>query len=372
MSMPSDPRPTGQFDGILSDGNTAAGIDVSVDAGMTGLEIVRHDGSAPPMLWPYADLATAVPLTKGATEALVRCSRQPGATLFVNGWAFVDELVRRAPHLRASAVRWSVAGPWMAVAAALVALGALASYSGFSPSRTIAGFIPQKARAGIGAQVSDSLTKGHRPCTNPAGRAALDKLVERLATAAGGGERFTVQVVDWQLLNAFATAGNTIVLTRGTITKAESPDEVAGVLAHEMGHGLSLHPEAAIIRAMGLSAGAQLVFTGTSSTLSNIGVMLAQLSYNRAAEREADARGIEILRAAGISPKPLIAFFKRAEGQSGNSRLAKVMRENDMIATHPPTPERIAFISQQPAYRTTPALATPEWQALRGICGTAQ
>lgn len=355
------------FNGRYSDGRSLAASDASVSLGATGLELIA-DSAVPFAIWRYADLTTAVPLAKGASEALVRCSSEPGATLFVRDKAFVAELVLRAPQVGATSFRWRAARPWMAVAAALIAVAVLISYSGFSPSRIIASLIPHAARSALGAQAMEALTKGRRACDQPAGRAALDKLTERLARASGATEPFKVIVVDWKLLNAFATAGNTIVLTRGTITRAESPDEVAGVLAHEMGHGLSLHPEAALIRAMGLSAGAQLIFTGTSSTVSNIGVLLAQLSYNRAAEREADAKAIEILRAAGIASKPLIAFFQRVEKQTGSSRIAKTMQQNDIIATHPPTPERIAFIEQQPAYPATPALSPSDWQALRGIC----
>jgi Peptidase family M48 len=76
-----------------------------------------------------------------------------------------------------------------------------------------------------------------------------------------------------------------IIVTRGLLEKVGSPEEVAGVPAHEIGHVLELHPETAIVRAVGLAA--ELILTGSSSRLANLGILLSQLSYNRAAEREA-------------------------------------------------------------------------------------
>src|SRR6185295_12529611 len=104
-----------------------------------------------------------------------------------------------------------------------------------------------------------------------------------------------------------------IIMTRGLVQKAVSPDEVAGVLAHEIGHTLELHPEAGLVRAMGLSAAAQLVFAGSTGNATNIGLLLTQLRYTRVAEREADVHAVRILKNAQISAKGFGDFFERLE-----------------------------------------------------------
>ena len=58
-------------------------------------------------------------------------------------------------------------------------------------------------------------------------------------------------MIDWALVNAFATPGGQIIMTRGLVQKAGSPDEVAGVLAHEIGHTIELHPEAGLVQGHG-------------------------------------------------------------------------------------------------------------------------
>jgi beta-barrel assembly-enhancing protease len=101
-------------------------------------------------------------------------------------------------------------------------------------------------------------------------------------------------------------------LTKGLLDKSQSPDEAAGVLAHEMGHGIEMHPEAGIIRGIGLGAALEVMLGGTAGgSLANVGLMLAQLGYSREAEREADKHALELLKAAGIAPKGLGDFFTR-------------------------------------------------------------
>ena len=124
-----------------------------------------------------------------------------------------------------------------------------------------------------------------------------------------------------RVVNAFALPGEQIVVLRGLIEEADSPDEVAGVIAHEMGHGLELHPETGIVKALGMSAAVLLIF-GDSSSIGNWGAHLLQLSYTRSAEREADVHALRILKAADISPKGISDFFKRLEPFSTDGELA--------------------------------------------------
>jgi predicted Zn-dependent protease len=208
------------------------------------------------------------------------------------------------------------------------------------------------------------MSAGKKVCETPAGRAALDKLVERLSSVAQGRQPFRVVVVDWSLVNAFAAPGDQIVLTRGLIAKAGSPDEVAGVLAHEMGHGLELHPETGIVRALGLSAAIELMSGGSSGTLANIGVVLAQISYTRAAEREADAHALRLLKAASISQQGIIDFFTRVEKTERGDAL-----QYEILRTHPQLGERRKLAETSARYPSTPALSATEWQALKAICG---
>jgi predicted Zn-dependent protease len=292
----------------------------------------------------------------------------PGATLFVADPAFVRRIMEAAPHLTARAWRWRAARPWIAAGLALGAIAGVAWLAGFSPASAIARRLPDGLRERMGAQVVASMAGQRRLCEAPAGRAALDKLTTRLAAASGEKARFQVVVVDWSLLNAFAAPGEQIVLTRELVEKAAGPDELAGVLAHEMGHGLERHPETGIIRGIGLAAGLELLTGGGSGSLANIGLLLTQLSYTRAAEREADAHALRMLERAGISPKGITDFFKRVEQLESRSAAGRAIGQIDILRTHPQSAERAKEAAAQPSYPTTPALEPSDWAALKAIC----
>jgi predicted Zn-dependent protease len=356
------------FEGRFSDGRTAAASDVSVRLGPDGIEILRP-GTAPPLVWAYAGLSAAQPLSPHAIDVLLGTRSLAGASLFVPSGLFARRLAEIAPRLTTRAVRRREAMPWLGLAAAVVAIAALVSYFQFSPARTVAGLLPDKARTAMGTQVMRSMTSGKRVCTDASGKAALDKLAARLSAAAGGSRTFQIVVVDWGLVNAFAAPGQQIVVTGALISKAESVDEVAGVLAHEMGHGVAMHPETSIVRALGLSAATELLFAGGAGTIRNVGLVLAQLSYTREAEREADAHALRILKAAKVSPAGLGRFMRRiAPKEGGESAAAPAYRPFDILRTHPHPLERARLIESQLPYSATPALSAEDWAALRAIC----
>lgn len=372
MSMPSDStRPGGGsgFTARYSDGRTAATGSATVRIAAAALEI-EPPGASMPVRWPYSSLRAAQPIQSHSHDVLLSTSTQDGATLFVDDAAFVHALAKVAPALTARHIRLSHAKPWI-IAAGLACLLIVAGWAlDLSPAHGVARMLPDKARKALGENTIQSMTQDRQLCTAPAGLQALDRMTQRLAMGAPGRvPRFKVIVVDWGLLNAFATAGEQIVLTRGLVTKAESPDEVAGVLAHEMGHGLEMHPETALVRALGLSAITELLLGGSGGTLSNIGLVLAQLSYSRAAEREADARALEILRGARVSQRGLSDFFNRIEEKrKQGAGLSKTIGDIGILRTHPVTEERKKVIDGSAAYDATPALDKSDWQALQAIC----
>ncbi len=363
MSMPSDREPEAH-QGRYSDGRSAAATVVSVRLGAQGMEI-RGQGGGEPLTWPYDALGTATPLGGAERDVLVTCTQQKGATLFVDDDTFATELAAAVPQLTTRATRQRHATPWILACLAVLAVAGIIWVMDVPLMRTAAQFLPDSARMALGQQVVTSMTAGRKVCETPAGRAALDKLVQRLSAAAQGGKPFKVIVIDWALVNAFAAPGEQIVLTSGLIAKAGGPDEVAGVLAHEIGHGLELHPEAGVLRAIGLSAAIELMAGGNAGTLGNLGVLLAQFSYTRAAEREADAHALRILKAAAISPQGIVDFFAKVDKSEGAAT-----GQMNILSTHPQTAERRKTAEAAPRYASTPALPDADWRTLRGICSS--
>lgn len=364
------------FEARYGDGRSAASHRATVGLTPAGLAIILTAGGEQ-RLWPYREIEAATPITAGDKDVLLRRIAAPGksavaddpsevgATLFVRDAAFVQGLLGHQPGLRGSAQRWKFAAPGLVVMGALAVfiLGAWAS--GMSPIRSIAGLIPDRAWQTIGDQAAQSLTGGRRTCTHPEAIAALDRLMRKLSTAAGTTEQFDARIVDWNLLNAFALPGKRIVLTRQLITTVGSGDELAGVIAHEMGHGIARHPEVSITRGIGLMAGAKLLLGGGAETLGNVGLLLLQLRYTRDAEREADASAVAILREARIPARALAMFFERLKKDDGGRARPGAP---EILSTHPSLDDRLKEIERLPTYAVEPAVSAAEFEALRKAC----
>jgi predicted Zn-dependent protease len=345
----------------------SAPMDGTASLGVTGVEIDLGHGE-PRRIWRYATLQVEELIRPNAIDVLLSSSEEPRASLFVQGAAFASALTGRAPRLSAMTLKLRRRRIWIFLLA-LVAGAIAASYLlSWSPAKSIAKTLPVSWRERLGNAARDSMTEGHPQCIDPAGAAALTRLTERLSKGASVDPAFDVRVYDWPLMNAFAVPGGEIVLTKGLLDKAQSPDEVAGVLAHEMGHGIELHPEAAIIRGIGLGAALEIMVGGTTGGgLANVGLMLAQLGYSRGAEREADKHGLELLKSAGIAPKGLGDFFTRVmkmEAEAGD----KAPGTFSWLRTHPLPAERLRLVKEQRDYPSTPALDAQSWQDLKDIC----
>ncbi len=223
----------------------------------------------------------------------------------------------------------------------------------------IARVLPVSFERALGQAVDEKLFGETRRCDAEAGLAALDTLRGKLESHAGAAMPLQVSVLDSPAVNAAAMPGGRIVIFRGLLREALSAEEVAGVLAHEMGHAAARHSLRGLMRGLGLSAIGALL--GGPGGLGEYAAVLATLSHTRAFEREADARAAAILAASGIGTQGLIDFFARMEARQGDR--SGVL---SYVASHPPSGERRAALT--PTQAAAP-LSLGEWQALRAICG---
>lgn len=201
---------------------------------------------------------------------------------------------------------------------------------------------------------------GGRFCSTPAGDAALVALVRKVDPQ---GEARDVALANIPIVNAVTLPGGRIILFDGLIQQAKSPDEVAGVLGHELGHVRHRDTLTGLLRQLGLTA-VLGSFGGNAGGYLN-GVL--SLSYGRKAESSADGVAIEQMRGAAISPLPTAGFFARLGGEEEGGTGAQTMT---WLSSHPLSTERRkrfeAAVAKGQDYR--PALDPAQWQALRRSC----
>jgi hypothetical protein len=231
----------------------------------------------------------------------------------------------------------------------------------FSPV-WLAPLIPDSVDQSLGdALVGDF---GGRFCHTPAGDAALKKLV---AALDANPQDLRVEVAKIDMLNAIALPGGNVILFDGLIKQAKTPDEVAGVLAHEIGHVREKHVMQALLRQMGLAVVLGGIDGNSGALVNNVLAM----SYSRNSEAEADAHSMKALGHAHISPAGTASFFDRLSNLDGSAAAGKDSAAiTGYLSSHPLSASRKeAFeksIVKGKDYK--PALNAAEWRALKSMC----
>jgi beta-barrel assembly-enhancing protease len=248
----------------------------------------------------------------------------------------------------------------LAVIGTMLAIFLLAAFISFPLfSGLVAPLVPQQVVDAVGAEmIKDTASKGSF-CVAPEGKAALERLVQRLAATADERE-FKVYVSDQQVINAFAAPGGHIVIYQPIIAQASSAEEVAGVLAHEMGHVVEDHPTQALVEAVGY--GIFNAMTPGDPKTEQVAKAVLTNHYSRDHELSADRHGVALLNAAGIDSRGLFSFFDRLK-QDGDDVPGAV----EFLSTHPSGATRRENL-EGVAAEGEPALTEAEWKALQEIC----
>lgn len=237
----------------------------------------------------------------------------------------------------------------------------------------IAHLLPQSWRSTTGANLESELAHGYRLCSSPRAEHAIGQLLANLAEGTPDMPPISVHVYELPVVNAFAVNGGHIIVTSKLIQQMQAPEELAGVLAHEIGHVAHRHPEAQTVRVAGLEILAGLMSgKGNGGLANNVALLAAVLRQSRAAESEADAYAQDMLDNAAIDPEGLRTFFiklKKIEDAllPPGSFLHGL---GTMTSDHPGTEDRLKRIRPLPAGVTAkPALGAEDWAALKKICG---
>jgi Zn-dependent protease with chaperone function len=315
--------------------------------------------------WSYADIRRA---DSPAGTLRVSClTALPLARLEIRDAAIAAELIARCPRLEenipghrgvAAIVGWSLAAAISIVLVVLFGVPLAAD--------RLAPLVPQALERRLG-DVADGQIKalfGGKVCDKPAGQAAFIKLVNAVRASAGLDASVESAVLSTPVPNAFALPGGKVYLFGGLLAKADNADEIAGVLAHELGHLKHRDGTRNLIYNGGTSFLIGLLFgdiTG-SGALIFASRSLFTASYSREAEQNADSFSIDVMHALGRSPKPMGELLFRVTGREAD-------RSISILASHPLTEDRLARMNSEDRPPSQPPLLTPqEWTSLKAIC----
>lgn len=232
---------------------------------------------------------------------------------------------------------------------------------------------PVEYEAQLGESYDAQVSLLFPTCEDEQGQAVLEQLGRRIAAESDSVFDIRFRAVHAPMVNAFALPGGYVLVTDDLIAEAETPDELAAVLAHEVAHIDRRHSMQSVWRSLGAGMLLDLVVGGGSGA-GQQAVLLAgqasELSFGREAEREADAFGRGYLHAAGLSSRGMAPFFERMAEQEGQTS-----EEIDEVAewwmTHPNTARRIEA-AREAERDGASALNDEQWTALRGVCASGQ
>lgn len=363
-----------EWQGHYLDGRIAARRAARVRIMPTGLELTTADPPAT-AFWPYRELRQTQGWYAGEPVRFERGGALSEALLvedvgFLSAIRAVAGAAAKRFHDPASR-RWRTQLVALAAVAAIgLALGlyfvAIPGLATFAAAR-----VPVAWEAALGDAVVNNLAPPDARCVDPERQRVLEGILARLvATVPEQPYRFKVTVVNRPVVNALAAPGGSIVVFRGLLDGTKSPEEVAGVLAHEAAHVLNRHATRAIFRQA--STGILLAaILGDVRGVVAFGVegarTLGDLSYNRQSEEEADREGMRMIHAARIDPEGALIFFRRLERNEwamggGSSRY---------LSTHPPTAERLRALTALAAQAPGPPvklLPDYDWDDIKQMC----
>lgn len=363
--------------GVHLDGRTARRSAVTVHPSQDGLVITPETGET--RRWAYAEIRQIQGRYAGEQ---IRIERRDDVTeaLLIDDASFLSALHRLVPdrvtHFHNPARRPTLAR--LTVAAGLLSVGLIGWLYVWGVPALITvttPYVPVAWEEKIGAAAVDYLIPAEERCTAPEHAAVIRRIVARLAASVSPQPyTFRVHIADSPDVNALAAPGGHIVLFRGLLQRMRTPEELAGVLAHEMQHVLLRHGTRALLQSFSTGLLLAFITSGDPSGVAALGLegahILNLLRHSRHQEAEADRAGMDMLRAAQIDPKGMIAFFESIR-QHEHEQPGLL----HYFSTHPDTAGRLSALRDR-AMRASaqPVAVVPDydWRRMRTVCTSGE
>ena len=355
-------------DAIYFDGTHASPKAISITVDEDARALVAHAGAD--FRWPLSEIREVLDQA-GGDQMVIHLASDPVQRVILPDRTLAPRLPNRTKRSKTTK-RGPLFG-WAAAAIASVALIIFVLVP--TMANQLARFIPPEGERALGEVTFDQIRTaldqtGLNPvpvCTDRDGVAALEKMEARLQDALPDEVELNVSVLDHEMINAFALPGNYVVFFRGLIEEAQTPEEIAAVFAHEIGHVVSRDPTRHALRSAGSLGVLGLLFGDFAggAVVLLLAERLIEANYSQEAEANADVFAHDLLRDAQVSPAALATMFERFQelGVEAGPFL-------EHFLSHPALGDRIeaARDATPDGFVSTPILTAQEWRALQGIC----
>jgi len=357
--------------GSYYDGRALVPQPVSITVEPIGLTL--HIASGTTQYWPYSELQQTQGRYSGEEVRLERGTGLCETVVIPN--ANILLAIHRIggkeashfhhPGIRRQRVYWTMA----AALAALPIIYGLFTWGVPSLAGPITAAIPISWETQLGKFVQQEFTDEEDVCENTELAKTLEAIMAKLITPMKDRPyQFQVTVVDSPLVNAMAAPGGYLIVFRGLLQDTDTPEELAGVLAHEIQHVMLRHGMRLIVQHVSMAV-IIAALSGDASGMLSYGLQAAQtlqtLSYSRKAENQADEQGLALLQQAGINPEGMMLFFEKLSHKEEDASPFRY------VSTHPPTTERRRHLEDLTSAHSIHYQAfsfEQDWETLRNLC----
>lgn len=189
----------------------------------------------------------------------------------------------------------------------------------------------------LGKFLLDMVLKEQKEIHHPVTDSALKIIHQRLMSGLGTTEfEYDIRIIESSQINAFTLPGGNILIFSGLIEFSDSPEEVAAVLAHELGHVENRDVIDKLMKDLGIA----ILLSGLGGSdqilLEEISKTSLSTVFDRKQEKEADLFGLDLLVKSNISPSAFSAFFRKLSRESGGFN-----KNLEFLMTHPHNNSRI-------------------------------
>ena len=376
-----------RFAGVYFDGRSPRKQQVALNLSPSQLTLTLPGGQA--LNWQYTDLCLGASGASGKppfhlehTVAELKGDRLE--TLVVNDPAFLSNLrditaIALHPSLRPASRLQCVL---LVVSFFVVPFFLYGLWTLGIPKLAdeLAMHVPISWEEKLGDSILQKLPQALAPSSWPEQEKALNAIAARLLSASPNQPyNIRIHISPHKMANAVAFPGGPIIVFQWLLNLAETPEELAGVLAHEIQHVVLRHSTLGILRSMAASILLTLItgdVNGSMSAVLEMASGLDGLAHNREMERQADAKGMDSILAAGIDSAGMIRMFEKLQALEPSLISEKKTEDPDdgsaswteYLSTHPAGEGRVSEMKKQVAMAGkksyTPLLSGLNWKAL--------
>lgn len=225
--------------------------------------------------------------------------------------------------------------------------------------------VTAKTEEKLGELFWDIFEKSEKENKDPFVVNTIDCIVDKICSANGIDKNsIKVHVFDYNETNAFALPAGHLLIYSGLITESDNPEELSGVICHEIAHIQLNHVMKKLIKEVGLSVLISMASgNGGAEILKETAKLLSSTAFDRSLEKEADIKAVDYLVKAKINPVPFADFLYKLSEDEHES-----MKYLTWINTHPDTKERAEYIAGYSKNKLTvyePILSEDSWEKLK-------